>query len=117
MSNNRNETIEERIPASMNNSAPPNGKAHNKTIEERISVREEIKILEEDIKRLKDNIEGKENLADSDWHKYKQSGHKKYFIGASRKYKECSEMKGALRDLEREKEFYQNKWNQLKKAA
>ncbi len=86
-------------------------------VEERIVVREEIKTLEKEINRIKDHIAGKEKQAAGDWHKYKQTGHKKHFISAGEKYKERNKMKSALQALEQEKEFYQNKWNRLKKAA
>ena len=86
-------------------------------IEQRIAIREELKTLEEEINRVKDHISGKEKQAAGDWHKYKQTGHKTYFISAGGKYKECNKMKSDLQALEQEKEFYQNKWNHLKKAA
>ena len=85
--------------------------------EERKNLIKEIEELGVEIKRWKENIEGKEKLADNDWRLYKQTGDRKYFFRANKKYKEWNEMKAQLCELEKEKEFLKNKWNLLKKVA
>lgn len=85
--------------------------------EERKQLIKEIENLEVEIKKWNDNIEGKEKLADNDWRLYKQTGDRKYFFRANKKYKEWNEMKTQLCELEKEKEFLKNKWNLLRKVA
>ncbi len=86
-------------------------------VKKRLEVRAEMEELNEEIRRLKDNIEGKEKQADNDWRLYKQTKNKKYFFRANKKYEEWNEMKSVLCELEKEREYKNSEWNRLKKAA
>ncbi len=93
------------------------GEVMSDIVKKRLEARADIEELNEEIRRLKDNIEGKEKQADNDWRIYKQIEHKKYFFTAKKKYAECNEMKSALCEAEKEYKHLKNEWNRLKKAA
>ena len=84
----------------------------NKT--EIYEAREEVENLREDEKNIKANLEGRKKSADDDYRIYKQTGSKKYYEKAIKKYEEVKNMENELNNLKQEKKNTEEEWNRLK---
>ena len=77
-------------------------------------AREEVENLRADEKNIKANLEGRKKSADDDYRIYKQTGSKKYYEKAIKKYEEVKNMENELNNLKQEKQNAEEEWNRLK---